>query len=268
MNKMASTRRRLTLGVCVSMVLAVSADAAPPNVLSPEEERRGFQLLFNGQDLAGWKQGGNWIVKDGELTRTGKGGSLVYQESKVPDDFELRFEWKVASGSNSGIYYRPTQNEYQILDNTKHADGRNPRTSAASLYFCMAPSKDATLKPGAWNTGRVVCKGTVVQHWLNSQKVIDFDYADPRWKDNVEMLRLRGGQLTARGANLSMQDHGDPVWYRSIRLRTIPAGEQLVSDNITPQPLTPEQIAAESKKLQGIVERRQRKNKNKAKKKE
>jgi hypothetical protein len=216
--------------------------------------------------LDGWKHGGNWVVADGAITRTGRGGSLVYQEHRVPDNFELRFEWKVAAGSNSGVYYRPTQYEYQILDNEKHADGRNPRTSAASLYFCMAPSHDATARPGEWNSGRIVCAGTVIQHWLNGKKVIDFDYANPRWKDNVELLKLRGGDLAARGAHLSLQDHGDPVWYRSIRLRTIPEGEEVVSENIPPQALTPEQLAAEKKKLQGILERRQRQAKKQKKK--
>ncbi len=131
--------------------------------------------------------------------RTGKGGSLVYPLKPIPDDFELRFEWKVAPGSNSGVYYRPTQYEFQILDNQKHADGKNPRTSAASLYFCMPPSHDATRPVGQWNTARVVCKGTVIQHWLNGEKVIDFDYTDPKYAEQVKLLKLRGGDLTARG---------------------------------------------------------------------
>ena len=86
----------------------------------------------------------NWVVEGDAVTRTGRGGSLVYAAKKIPNDFELRFDWKVAKGSNSGVYYRPGQYEYQILDNAVHADGSNPRTSAASLYFCMQPSADAT----------------------------------------------------------------------------------------------------------------------------
>ena len=72
------------------------------------------------------------------------GGSLTYSKRRLPDNFELRCQWKVNKGSNSGVYYRPGQYEYQILDNKVHRDGHNPRTSAASLYFCMAPSHDAT----------------------------------------------------------------------------------------------------------------------------
>lgn len=248
---------RFAFAAVLSFVLsAPMLLAAEPNTLSTEEEQLGFQLLFNGKNLDGWKQSGNWTVKQGEITRTGRGGNLVFAKSKVPDDFELRFQWKVAPGSNSGIYYRPGQYEYQILDNKKHADGRNPRTSAASLYFCMAPSRDVTVKPGAWNSGRILCKGTVIQHWLNGQKVVDFDYTNSRWKDDVELLRLRGGDVNARGGDLFLQDHGDPVWYRSLRWRKVPADEKLVSENITPQELTPEVRAAEQKKLKGILERR------------
>jgi hypothetical protein len=140
----------------------------------------------------------------------------------------------VAKGSNSGVYYRPGQYEYQILDNTVHADGRNPRTSAASLYFGVAPSKDMTKPVGEWNSGRIVCKGTVIQHWLNDTKVVDIDYTDPSRADEVTLLKRRRGDLASRGAYLNLQDHGDPVWYRSIRWRVIPADEQLDRTPVTP----------------------------------
>lgn len=216
-----------------------------------------FETLFNGKDLTDWQHKGNWKVEDGVITREGKGGSLVYKTKKIPNDFELRFDWKVAKGSNSGVYYRPGQYEYQILDNAVHRDGANPRTSAASLYFCMQPSEDATKPVGEWNQGRIVCKGSVVQHWLNGKKVIDFDYTDEKWAFNVNMLNKRGGKLEARGANLSLQDHGDPVWYRNIRLRTIPADEDIGHSDVTPQPLSDEVLKKEKEKLDGIVKRRE-----------
>lgn len=246
-----------SIALALAVMTGVICSAESPDSVSADERRAGFVALFNGQNLDGWQHGGNWTVTHGVITREGKGGSLVYTDRKVPDDFELRFQWKVARGSNSGVYYRPGQYEYQILDNEVHADGKNPRTSAASLYFCMQPSQDATKPVGQWNSARIVCQGTVIQHWLNDVKVIDFDYADPQYNFNVEMLRARGGQLEARGANLSLQDHGDPVWYRSIRLRTMPAGEKLVSENITPEPLSSDVLAAERKKLDGIIQRRQ-----------
>ena len=233
--------------------LAVAAD---PNRLTAEEAEAGFELLFDGHDLAGWKNPGNWAVEDAAIARRGLGGSLTYSKRKVPNDFELRFQWKVERGSNSGVYYRPGQYEYQILDNQVHADGKNPRTSAASLYFCMQPSKDATRPVGQWNEGRIVCQGSVIQHWLNGEKVIDFDYADPRWSFNVEMLKQRGADLRDRGAMLYLQDHGDPVWYRAIKLREIPSSEDIGHHTVEPEQISPEVLQAEAEKLRRIVENR------------
>jgi hypothetical protein len=253
-----------TLAALLLPVLIVSAplNAAEPNTLDEAEKAAGFQLLFDGKSLAApWKHSGNWKVEDGALARQGKGGSLVYSGEKVPDDFELRFEWKVAEASNSGIYYRPGQYEYQILDNSKHADGVNPRTSAASLYFCMAPSRDNTRPVSEWNEGRIVCKGTIIQHWLNGEKVIDFDYSDPKNAQHVERLKARGGDLAARGANLSFQDHGDPVWYRSIKLRTIPADEKIEHSEVTPAEIPTEALQKEATILKRIQENREAKKK-------
>ena len=194
-----------------------------------------FTVLFNGKTLDDkWQHSGNWTVADGAISRKGKGGSLIWKGSTIPDDFELQFEWKVATGANSGVYYRPGQYEYQILDNSMHPDGDNPRTSAASLYFCVAPSKDATRPVGEWNEARIICQGTIIQHWLNGEKVIDFDYADPKNAAAVELLRLRGADLTARGGHLSLQDHGDPVWYRNLKLRAIASGEKVEHTQVTP----------------------------------
>lgn len=209
-----------------SLVPALLAEDTP-NQLSEQEKQQGFELLFDGQKLDGWQHAGNWKVVDGVIERADKGGDLIYDVKPVPDDFELRFEWKVAKGSNSGIYYRPGQYEYQILDNERHPNGKVADTRAASLFFCIAPSHDATKEPGEWNTGRIVCQGTVIQHWLNGQKVIDIDYTDPKLKPQLDKLKQRGATLDARGAKLKLQDHGEPVWYRSIRLRELSGNEPL-----------------------------------------
>ena len=226
------------------------ASAGQPNQLSDKEKKAGFELLFNGQDFIGWKQSGNWIIQDKAISREDRGGSLTYVAKKVPDDFELRFQWKVGKGSNSGVYYRPGQYEYQILDNQVHRDGKNPRTSAASLYFCMAPSHDATKPVGQWNTGRIICQGTVIQHWLNGQKVVDFDYTDPKYAERVEMLRVRGADLTARGGYFYVQDHGDPVWYRNIKMRSLAANEKIDHSPVTPQTISTDVLRTEQKKLE------------------
>ncbi len=231
-------------------VLPRPADADDSDLSVNEAE---FHPLFNGKDLNDWSNNGNWEVQNGVIARIGDGGDLVYQQTPVPDDFELQFEWKVAKGSNSGVYYRPGQYEYQILDNQIHKDGKNPRTSAASLYFCMQPSHDATRPVGQWNRGRIICKGTVIQHWLNGEKVVGFDYSDPKWSSHVELLSQRGGELAARGAYLRLQDHGDPVWYRNIRIRSVDPDEVLDRSLIAPAEISQEILEAEKKKLEGIV---------------
>lgn len=236
--------------------LRASAAAEPLNQLTDEEKKAGFELLFDGQALEGWEQKGNWKIVDGALARTDKGGGITYKTKKIPDDFELRFEWKVGPGSNSGIYYRPGQYEYQILDNQKHADGKNPRTSAASLYFCMAPSHDATKPIGEWNTGRIVCVGSVIQHWLNGAKVIDFDYTDSKYAKEVELLRVRGADLASRGAFLNLQDHGDPVAYRNIKLRTLSKEEKLDRTPVTPAVIPAAVLKAEQEKLEAMIKQR------------
>ena len=221
------------------------------------DDDSGFKTLFDGKNLEGWKHAGNWeIQEDGSVFRKGKGGSLVYAAEPVPDDFEMRFEWKVGEGSNSGIYYRPGQYEYQILDNKVHRDGTNPRTSAASLYFCMAPGKDNTKPVGEWNTGRIVGKGSLIQHWLNGEKVVSFDYRDPQWKEQVDLLRRRGGNLEARGARLSFQDHGDPVWFRNIRMRELTSEDTVDPTSVQPAEIPVDVLAAEEKKLEGIEKKR------------
>lgn len=224
--------------------------------LSAEEQKLGFEPLTGGSELKGWEHKGNWIIEDGVLSRKGAGGSLTYKTKKVPDDFELRFDWKVAKGSNSGVYYRPGQYEYQILDNKVHNDGKNPRTSAASVYFCMAPSKDATRPVGEWNEGKIVCQGTIIQHWLNGERVIDFDYANPKWKAEVELLRIRGADLASRGAYLYLQDHGDPVWYRNFRLREIPKTEKIDHQPTTPMAIPAEAQAKEQMYLENMKKKK------------
>jgi hypothetical protein len=245
------------LFACAALFAPALLGQAP---LSSEEKALSFESLFNGTDFTGWEQKGNWVFEGGAIFRKEKGGGLVYKARAIPDDFELRFEWKISEKGNSGVYYRPGQYEYQVLHNQGHPDGRNPRTSAASVYYCMPPAKDATRAPGEWNQARIVCKGTVIQHWLNGEKVVDFDYANPKWAAEVELLRVRGGNLSARGAFLSLQDHGDLVWYRDILLRTIPPGEKLESANVTPAEV-PEVMLEKEKKF---VETRQAAEREKA----
>lgn len=226
------------------------------SALDPAEEKLGFKALSDGKTFAGWKQDGNWEIQDGAFARVRPKGSLTYEAQPVPDDFELRFEWKVSKECNSGVYYRPGQVEYQVLDDAHPGHGDNPRQSAASIFFCMGPSKRATRPVGEWNTARIICKGTVIEHWLNEERVISFDYTDPKWAKEVELLRIRGGDLTGRGGKLSLQDHGHDVAFRNLRLRTIPPEEKLTPDPaFQPLPVTGAALAKEQARVRGMLEK-------------
>ncbi len=224
--------------------------------LDPAEEQLGFVALSDGKTFDGWKHGGNWEIQDGAFARVRPSGSLTYEAQKVPDDFELRFEWKVSKLCNSGVYYRPGQVEYQVLDDAHPVYGENPRQAAASLFFCMGPRKRATRPVGEWNTARIICKGSVIEHWLNEERVISFDYTDPKWAKEVELLRIRGGNLAGRGGKISLQDHGQDVAYRNLRLRTIPADEPLIPDpTFQPLPVTGASLEKENARVRGLLEK-------------
>lgn len=226
------------------------------SALEPEEVRLGFVALSDGKTFDGWKHGGNWEIQDGAFARVRAKGSLTYEKQLIPDDFELCFEWKVSKECNSGVYYRPGQVEYQILDDAHPGHGDNPRQSAASIFFCMGPSKRATRPVGEWNTARILCKGSVIEHWLNEQRVISFDYTDPKWAEEVNLLRIRGGDLTGRSGKLSLQDHGQDVAFRHLRLRTIPADEKLTPDpDFKPLPTTGKALEKEQARVRGMLEK-------------
>jgi hypothetical protein len=215
------------------------------------ERARGFTFLSDGKSFDGWEHKGNWVVDaDGAFYREEKGGSLTYTAEAVPDDFELRFEWKVSKGCNSGIYYRPGQVEYQVLDNVYSPYGENARQAAGSLFFCMAPREDATRPFGQWNTGRIICDGSVIEHWVNEKRVLSFDYSDPKWKWHVDLLGIRGGVLTGRGGKLWLQDHGQDVWFRSLRWRELGEEEVITPDpNFEPMPVTGEALQKEEERV-------------------
>jgi|GEM_PF-416436 len=257
-----SRPRREVILSRVTLAAAAQTDAKPAaanSSLSTEEQRLGFESLFDGKSFAGWEQKGNWVIADGAFYRKDKGGDLTWKVKPVPDDFELRFEWKVSKGCNSGVYYRPGQYEYQVLDNVNSPYGENPRQAAASLFFCMAPSRDATRPLGEWNEGRVVAKGTILQHWLNGAAVIDFDYTDPKWAKEIELLRIRGANLAARGAFLRLQDHGQDVWFRNLRLRAIPPEEKLVRHPFTPMPIPPAALEKENERVRQMLKAKEKK---------
>jgi hypothetical protein len=171
-----------------------------------------------------------WQVVDGALTRVAGAGDLITRD--VFGDFELALEWQVAEGGNSGIMYRVTENteatyesgpEMQVLDDDRHADGRSRLTAAGSVYG-LYPAPAGVVKPaGEWNTVRIVARGRHVEHWLNGAKVVEYELGSADWKARVAGSKFEGWPQfgRAKSGHIALQDHGDRVAYRDIRIRPL-----------------------------------------------
>ena len=234
----------LTVGVSlISGPMARAQGCAPGmgrpalNTLTPAEQAAGWRLLFDGRTMNAWrgyKHAGmpeGWSIVDGALTRVGSGGDIVTRDQF--SSFELSLEWRVASGGNSGILYRVTEQgaasyetgpEMQVLDDARHPDGKSRLTSAGALYG-LYPAPEGAVKPaGQWNAARIVVNGNRVQHWLNGIQTVEYELLSPEWEGKVAGSKFtqwpRYGRAT-RG-HIALQDHGDLVAYRNIKIRTLP----------------------------------------------
>jgi hypothetical protein len=173
-----------------------------------------------------------WQMVDGALTRVGQGGDIITRETY--DNFELTLEWKISPGGNSGIFFRVVEDsafnavyltgaEMQVLDNAGHADGKNPLTSAGSNFALHAPTRDVTKAVGEWNEARLLVNGSHVEHWLNGEKVVEYELWGDDWKRRVQASKFNAWPRygMARGGHIALQDHGDWVAFRNIRIRRI-----------------------------------------------
>lgn len=217
------------LAVITTALLGATAMHADQNSAA------GWRPLFDGTSLAGWRgyktttPPSGWQAVDGALVRNGPGGDLMTVDEF--GDFELELEWKVGPGGNSGIMYRVTTGpdlpwhtgpEMQVLDNAGHADGRNPLTSAGSNYAVHAPVKDVTRPVGEWNAVRLVVRGAHVEHWLNGVKLLEYELWSPDWEARVKASKfgVMAGYGRSKRGHLVLQDHGDVVSFRNLRIRT------------------------------------------------
>jgi hypothetical protein len=217
------------------MLLMLLCLWAQDNELTDAEKKAGWRLLFDGKTTQGWRGyksqacPDGWKVEDGALVRAGKGGDLVTVDEF--DDFELVLEWRIAAGGNSGIMFRVSEDEgapymtgpeCQVLDNAKHPDGKNPKTSAGSCYGLYAPSKDV-MKPGEWNKVRLVVQGSHVEHWLNGEKVVEYEIGSDEWNERIRKSKFKAWAKFGKNAkgHIDLQDHGDRVEYRNIKIRPL-----------------------------------------------
>jgi hypothetical protein len=237
---------RLTAGCLLTVALAAcssekpSAAASPPmSSDSPAPAPAGgeWRTLFDGRSLDAWRGFRNdrvpagWQAVDGALTRVGEGGDLITRDEF--GDFELALEWKVAEGGNSGIIYRVTEDaaatyetgpEMQVLDDARHKDGESRLTAAGSAYGLYAAPAGVVKPAGEWNAVRILVRGSHVEHWLNGVKVVEYELGSPDWKAKVEASKFKQwpGYGRAAKGHIALQDHGDRVAYRDIKIRTLP----------------------------------------------
>ena len=196
-----------------------------------------WQSLFNGKDLQGWRnyneQGINpqWVVDGGAIHLTEKGGKDIIFDERF-QDFELKLQWKISEAGNSGIFLRSSEGdrapwctgiEMQVLDNEKHGNGKNPFTTAGSCYALIAAPKGSAQKAETWQDVHIVVKGSHYQFFLNGVKTADFDVESEHWKNLIaksKFKKLPGFSKNTEGF-ISLQDHGDKVWFRDIKVRRL-----------------------------------------------
>lgn len=239
-----------------TITAAPTFTAPPDNTLTAKEKSEGWQLLFDGQSIQGWHNygkttiGKSWVIDDNSIHLDAKtnaeghwqapdGGDIVSAEEY--GDFELSLDWKIAPCGNSGIIYHIVEDlskydypwktgpEMQVLDNACHPDSKFPKHRAGDLYD-LVECKYVTVKPGGeWNHARLVFKNGKVEHWLNHRKVVElkmFEGNKPtkKWLDLIagsKFPKLSADFGLSQKGRIALQDHGDPVWYKNIKIRKL-----------------------------------------------
>jgi hypothetical protein len=220
------------------------------NTLSPREQKEGWSLLWDGRTTAGWRgakltafpaQG--WEIRDGVLSvletegrEAAAGGDIVTMNEY--ENFELTVEYRLTRGANSGIKYfvntalntgtgSAIGNEFQLLDDDVHPDaklGVHGNRTNAGLYDLIPPANLRFNGIGAWNRARIVVRGSHVEHWLNGFKTVEYERGTQMWRALVDHSKYvvwpNFGE--AKTGHILLQDHGNAVSFRSIKLRTLP----------------------------------------------
>ena len=187
--------------------------------------------LADFTDAKGEKPGVGWVAEEGGVIhRAAKQGDLI--SVKEFTDFELEWDWKIASGGNSGLKYWVNKFakggwlgiEYQMIDDARHPDATkgDHNHSTASFYDLKSVHAEKSVKPaGEWNTSKVVAKDGKVQHFLNGALVGEVDAKGTELKECIAKSKFKGNEGFAPGhGHFLLQDHGDEVWFRNIRVTT------------------------------------------------
>lgn len=219
-----------------------------PNTLTEREAADGWKLLFDAKTTDGWRGAhkeafpeSGWVIEDGCLKVLATGGA----ESKAGGDivtvdqygnFDLSFEFLISEGANSGVKYFVTEAyptagsaiglEYQVLDDQRHPDakmGRDGNRTVASLYDLIPAANKRFNGVGQWNSAHIVSQNGHVEHWLNGFKVLEYDRGSEEFRKLVSESKYKdfAGFGEAEKGHILLQDHGNEVWFRSIRIRQL-----------------------------------------------
>jgi hypothetical protein len=221
---------RITPVFLLLFCAAIPVPAADDVVKGDKDASDRFVPLFNGTDLTGWKQYASkkdaWKVEDGLLVCTGKGGGWL---GTVRDyaDFELRLEYRLTPGGNSGVYIRAPEEgwisrqgmEIQILDDF-HPNYANIDfyQYTGSIYHVVAPTRRASKKAGQWNALTIRAQGREIQVVLNGIRIVDADL--DRCRRDPAVAKEHPGLARTTG-RIGLQSHTDRVEFRNIRLREL-----------------------------------------------
>jgi hypothetical protein len=220
-----------------------------PNTLTPQEKKEGWQLLFDGKSYKGWhkyggaKVGDAWVINDNSIHldagakrnewQIAEGGDIVTDQAF--GDFHLQYDWKVDKGGNSGVIfyihedttkYRwgwQTGPEMQVLDNERHSDAKIHKHRAGDLYDLIASSSEPVKPALEWNHAEIKSEKGKLNFYLNGVNVVSTQLWDDAWKALIAGSKFKDmpGFGTYREGKISLQDHGDKVWYRNIKIKKL-----------------------------------------------
>jgi hypothetical protein len=210
------------------------------NHLSRDEKKEGWKLLFDGKSTKGWhvfqKQGvmnPQWKIEEGTLTLAGKGGGDICTDEEF-ENFDLSLEWKISPKGNSGIFFNVSEDtsykavwktgpEMQILDDEGHPDGKFPKHRAGANYDLSIPLVKSVRAVGEWNHVRILVNQGNVSYYLNGQLTTKYTLWSPEWEKLVKESKFKDmpGYGQIRKGKIALQDHGDQVWFRNIKIKPL-----------------------------------------------
>jgi len=216
---------------------SANASTTGATTLTAEQRAAGWRPLFDGTSTAAWRgyktqtMPAGWRIVDGVLTKTGAVEDIVTRDQF--GNFQLALDWKLSPGGNSGVFYRGTEEydhiywsapEYQLLDDAGHPDGKSRLTSAGADY-ALYPSPPGVVKPAdQWNSTLIVVNGNSVQHWLNGQKLLEYELGSADWVAKVKASKFSAYPnygKAARGYIAIQGDHDGALSIRNVRIREI-----------------------------------------------